>query len=161
MSVDARCAWTILRPRRPCWSHSCATTAPTFATSRPNWAGCWRDIPAWQWSASCTNDADAYPQDRPERLADQALRASWTFPYLVDHDQAVGRAYSAACTPDFFLFDAQRNLAYRGAFDESTPGNGKPVTGALLAAAIAHVAAGEPVPEPHRPSLGCSIKWRS
>lgn len=109
----------------------------------------------------CTNDADAYPQDRPERLADQALRASWTFPYLVDHDQAVGRAYSAACTPDFFLFDAQRNLAYRGAFDESTPGNGKPVTGALLAAAIAHVAAGEPVPEPHRPSLGCSIKWRS
>jgi peroxiredoxin len=109
----------------------------------------------------CTNDADAYPEDRPERLADQARRASWTFPYLVDHDQTVGRAYSAACTPDFFLFDAQRRLAYRGAFDESTPGNGKPVTGALLGAAISHVLAGEPVPEPHRPSMGCSIKWRS
>jgi peroxiredoxin len=109
----------------------------------------------------CTNDADAYPEDRPERLADQARRASWTFPYLVDRDQAVGRAYSAACTPDFFLYDTQRKLAYRGAFDESTPGNGKPVTGALLAAAIAHVLAGERVPEPHRPSMGCSIKWRS
>jgi peroxiredoxin len=109
----------------------------------------------------CTNDAGAYPEDRPERLADQARRASWTFPYLVDYDQTVGRAYAAACTPDFFLFDAQRRLAYRGAFDDSTPGNGKPVTGALLGAAISHVLAGEPVPEPHRPSMGCSIKWRS
>ena len=109
----------------------------------------------------CTNDADAYPEDRPERLADQARRASWTFPYLVDSDQTVGLAYSAACTPDFFLYDAARRLAYRGAFDESTPGNGKPVTGALLEAAITRVLAGEPVPEPHRPSMGCSIKWRS
>jgi peroxiredoxin len=109
----------------------------------------------------CTNDAEAYPEDRPERLADQAQRASWTFPYLVDRDQKVGQAYSAACTPDFFLYDERRRLAYRGAFDESTPGNDKPVTGALLGAAIAHVLAGEPVPEPHRPSMGCSIKWRS
>jgi peroxiredoxin len=109
----------------------------------------------------CTNDAEAYPDDRPERLADQARRASWTFPYLLDTDQTVGRAFAAACTPDFFLYDAQRRLAYRGAFDESTPGNDKPVTGALLGAAIAHVLAGEPVPEPHRPSMGCSIKWRS
>jgi peroxiredoxin len=109
----------------------------------------------------CTNDADAYPEDRPERLADQARRASWTFPYLVDKDQSVGRAYSAACTPDFFLYDAHRQLAYRGAFDESTPGNGKPVTGALLNQAISQVLAGETVPEPHRPSMGCSIKWRS
>ena len=109
----------------------------------------------------CTNDADAYPEDRPERLADQAQRASWTFPYLVDSDQTVGGAYGAACTPDFFLYDADRRLAYRGAFDESTPGNGKPVTGALLDSAITHVLAGERVPEPHRPSMGCSIKWRS
>jgi peroxiredoxin len=109
----------------------------------------------------CTNDAEAYPDDRPEKLAEQARRASWTFPYLVDADQTVGRAFAAACTPDFFLYDAQRRLAYRGAFDESTPGNGKPVTGALLGAAISHVLAGEPVPEPHRPSMGCSIKWRS
>ncbi|HET6918826.1 MAG TPA: thioredoxin family protein [Jiangellaceae bacterium] len=109
----------------------------------------------------CTNDAEAYPEDRPERLADQARRASWNFPYLVDVDQTVGRAYSAACTPDFFLYDAQRTLAYRGAFDESTPGNGRPVTGSLLDTAVSHVLAGEPVPEPHRPSMGCSIKWRS
>ena len=95
----------------------------------------------------CTNDSEAYPDDRPERLAEQARRASWTFPYLLDNDQTVGRAYAAACTPDFFLYDAQRRLAYRGAFDESTPGNGKPVTGALLGAAISQVLAGEPVPE--------------
>lgn len=108
----------------------------------------------------CTNDAEAYPDDRPERLADQARRASWTFPYLLDTEQTVGRAFAAACTPDFFLYDAQRRLAYRGAFDESTPGNGKPVTGALLSDAISRVLAGEPVPEPHRASMGCSIKWR-
>jgi peroxiredoxin len=109
----------------------------------------------------CTNDDDAYPDDRPERLAEQAQRAGWAFPYLVDHDQQVGRAYNAACTPDFFLYDRQRRLAYRGAFDESTPGNGKPVTGDLLRAAVEQVLAGKPVPEPHRPSMGCSIKWRS
>ena len=109
----------------------------------------------------CTNDWEAYPDDRPDRLADQARRASWTFPYLLDTEQTVGRAFAAACTPDFFLYDARRRLAYRGAFDESTPGNGKPVTGALLGAAISRVLAGEPVPEPHRPSMGCSIKWRS
>jgi peroxiredoxin len=108
----------------------------------------------------CTNDSEAYPDDRPERLADQARRASWTFPYLLDTEQTVGRAFAAACTPDFFLYDAPRGLAYRGAFDESTPGNGKPVTGALLSDAISHVLAGELVPEPHRPSMGCSIKWR-
>ncbi|WP_455359362.1 thioredoxin family protein [Streptomyces sp. SYSU K21746] len=109
----------------------------------------------------CANDADAYPDDRPERLGEQARRAAWTFPYLVDADQTVARSYQAACTPDFFLYDGRRRLAYRGAMDESTPGNGKPVTGELLDAAIAHVLAGEPVPEPHRPSMGCSVKWRS
>ena len=72
----------------------------------------------------------------------------------------MGRAYQAVCTPDFFLYDAAGRLAYRGAFDDSTPGNGRPVTGALLADAIDRVLRGEPVPEPHRPSLGCSIKWR-
>jgi peroxiredoxin len=108
----------------------------------------------------CSNDATAYPEDRPERLAAQASRAGWAFPYLVDHAQDVGRAYRAACTPDFFCYDANRRLAYRGALDESTPGNRKPVTGDLLRAAIEHVLAGEPVPEPHKPSMGCSIKWR-
>jgi peroxiredoxin len=109
----------------------------------------------------CPNDAEAYPDDRPERLAEQARRAGWTFPYLVDIDQTVGRAYRAACTPDFFLYDAQRRLAYRGALDDSSPGNGRPLTGADLRAAIEDVLAGKAVPEPHRPSMGCSIKWRS
>ncbi|MDT3444162.1 MULTISPECIES: thioredoxin family protein [unclassified Pseudofrankia] len=109
----------------------------------------------------CSNDAQAYPDDRPELLAEQARRAGWTFPYLVDGDQTVGRAYQAACTPDFFLYDVHRRLAYRGAFDESTPGNRRPVRGDLLEAAFVHVLVGEPVPEPHTPSMGCSIKWRS
>jgi peroxiredoxin len=108
----------------------------------------------------CANDTAAYPEDRPERLAEQAKRAGWGFPYLVDAEQTVARAYRAACTPDFFLYDARRRLAYRGAMDDSTPGSGKQVTGDLLEDAITRVLAGEPVPEPHRPSLGCSIKWR-
>jgi peroxiredoxin len=119
-----------------------------------------RDFPDLAVVGVCTNDTDAYPDDRPERLAEQAERSGWTFPYLVDGDQSVGRAYNAACTPDFFLYDAERALAYRGAFDESTPGNGKPVTGALLKGAIEHVLAGNSVPEPHQPSMGCSIKWK-
>jgi len=108
----------------------------------------------------CTNDADAYPEDSPARLAEQARRAGWRFPYLVDADQSVGRAYNAACTPDFFLYDGQRRLAYRGAFDDSTPRNGKPLTGDLLRSALELVLAGQPVPEPHQPAMGCSIKWR-
>lgn len=116
--------------------------------------------PELQAVAVCTNDADAYPDDAPERLAEQAARAGWDFPYLVDASQEVGRAFRAACTPDFFLYDAQGRLAYRGAMDGSTPGNGVPVTGELLDGAIRAVLAGRDVPEPHRPSLGCSIKWR-
>lgn len=108
----------------------------------------------------CTNDAESYPDDAPQHLAEQAERAGWSFPYLVDADQSVGRAFQAACTPDFFLFDARGRLAYRGAFDSSTPGNNEPVTGALLSAAIDAVLRGQSVPEPHRPSMGCSIKWR-
>ncbi len=108
----------------------------------------------------CSNDADSYPDDGPTGLAEQAARAGWSFPYLVDETQEVGRAFGAACTPDFFLYDADGRLAYRGAMDASTPGNGIPVTGELLDDAMARVLAGEPVPQPHRPSLGCSIKWR-
>ena len=109
----------------------------------------------------CSNDADAYPDDAPSALRAQAQRAGWTFPYLVDEDQDVAAAYDAACTPDFFLYDADRRLAYRGAFDESTPGNRKPLTGELLADAVRRVLAGELVPEPHRPSMGCSLKWKA
>lgn len=108
----------------------------------------------------CSNDAGSYPQDAPPGLLEQTHRAGWTFPYLVDESQAVARAFGAACTPDFFVYDASRQLAYRGAFDESTPGNQQPVTGHLLADAVRRVLDGQPVPEPHRPSMGCSIKWK-
>ena len=108
----------------------------------------------------CTNDTGSYPDDSADHLAEQAKRAGWSFPYLVDESQDVGRAYQAACTPDFFLYDGQRHLAYRGAMDGSTPGNNVALTGELLRAAIDHVLVGERVPEPHRPSMGCSIKWR-
>jgi peroxiredoxin len=109
----------------------------------------------------CCNDAVAYPDDSPERLAEQAQRAGWSFPYLVDAAQQVGRAYGAACTPDFFLYDTEQRLAYRGAYDGSTPGNNVPLSGDLLRDAITRVLAGHAVPEPHKPSMGCSIKWRT
>ena len=108
----------------------------------------------------CTNDADGYPQDAPAKLAEQAARAGWNFRYLVDTTQDVGRAFGAACTPDFFLYDAAGLLAYRGAMDASSPGNDIAPSGDLLDAAITDVLAGRPAPEPHRPSMGCSIKWR-
>jgi peroxiredoxin len=110
--------------------------------------------------AICANDAEAYPDDAVDRLREQVDRAGWGFPYLVDGTQEVARAYGAVCTPDFFVYGPDRLLAYRGAMDGSTPGNGVPVDGGLLRDAVAHVLAGEHVPQPHRPSLGCSIKWR-
>lgn len=107
-----------------------------------------------------SNDVESYPEDRPERMAEEAKEAGYVFPYLFDETQEVARAYRAACTPDFFLFDRDRRLVYRGQFDDSRPGNGVPVTGADLRAAIDAVLAGEkPSPE-QRPSLGCNIKWR-
>jgi peroxiredoxin len=109
--------------------------------------------------AISSNDIERYPDDAPPQLANQAERAGWAFPYLVDTDQTVARAYGAVCTPDLFVYGPDRRLAYRGAFDTSTPGNGEPVTGADLTNAIELVAAGQPVPEPHRPSMGCGIKW--
>lgn len=115
------------------------------------------DIPA---VAICSNDTTAYPDDAPEGLRAQAERAGWTLPYLIDASQDVARAYNAACTPDFFLYDADLKLAYRGAFDDSTPKNGKPLDGAHLRRALDAVRAGEAVPEPHHPSMGCGIKWR-
>lgn len=108
----------------------------------------------------CANDAQQYPDDDRDGLAAQAARAGFTFPYLIDESQEVARSYRAACTPDFFLFDRNRRLAYRGAFDASTPGNGKPVTGADLDDAISAVLAERDVPEPHRPAMGCGIKWK-
>jgi peroxiredoxin len=108
----------------------------------------------------CSNDTDAYPTDGPEGLAEQAARAGFGFPYLIDADQQAALAYRAMCTPDLFVYDAQRKLVYRGAFDDSTPSNGMRVTGERLRAALDHVLRGEPAPEPHRPSMGCSLKWK-
>jgi peroxiredoxin len=106
------------------------------------------------------NDVTNYPEDSPARMAEEARSAGYTFPYLFDATQAVARAYRAACTPDFFLFDAERRLVYRGQFDASRPGNGLPVTGAELRNAVEAVLAGKPVSANQKPSLGCNIKWR-
>jgi len=110
--------------------------------------------------AISANDPEAYPDDAPDRLAQEGRARGYTFPYLFDETQAVARAYTAACTPDFFLFDAERRLAYRGRFDASRPGSRVPVTGADLRRAIDAVLGGESVPAEQYPSLGCSIKWR-
>jgi hypothetical protein len=93
-------------------------------------------------------------------MAAEARSAGWNFPYLFDESQAVARAYRAACTPDFFVFDAQRRLAYRGQFDDSRPGNGRPVTGADLRAAVSALLGGQPVSARQIPSMGCNIKWK-
>jgi peroxiredoxin len=110
--------------------------------------------------AISANDAANYPDDSPESLAEQADKAGFVFPYLYDESQAVARAYAAACTPDFFLFDKARKLAYRGQLDDSRPGNGKPVTGRDLRAALDAVLADRPAPSDQRPSAGCNIKWK-
>lgn len=107
------------------------------------------------------NDVVSYPEDRPERMAEEARAAGYVFPYLFDETQAVAKAYQAACTPDFFLFDRDRKLVYRGQFDGSRPGNDVPVTGADLRAAVDALLAGRPISADQRPSLGCNIKWRA
>jgi thiol-disulfide isomerase/thioredoxin len=110
--------------------------------------------------AICSNDIQNYPDDGPDGLTEQVHRAGFTFPYLLDETQQVALAYRAACTPDFFLYDAGRRLAYRGEFDESRPRNDVPVTGKALRAALDLVLTGQPVPEPQVPSRGCGIKWK-
>lgn len=110
--------------------------------------------------AISSNDAENYPDDAPSSLAQQALKLGFIFPYLYDETQEVARAYDATCTPDFFLFDAKGNLAYRGQLDSSRPGNDIPVTGRDLRAALKAVIAGEPVNADQHPSVGCNIKWK-
>lgn len=107
-----------------------------------------------------SNDTDAYPDDAPEHMLTTARGWGWDFPYLLDGDQSVAKSYRAACTPDFFVFDAERRLAYRGQFDDARPGNDVPVTGGDLNAAVQALLAGEPVPTEQRASMGCNIKWR-
>jgi peroxiredoxin len=107
-----------------------------------------------------SNDADTYPDDGPEKMAAEAKSRGYTFPYLYDATQAVAKAYRAACTPDFFLFDSRHQLVYRGQLDSSRPDNGIPVTGQDLRAALDNVLSGKPVSSEQRASLGCNIKWR-
>jgi thiol-disulfide isomerase/thioredoxin len=106
------------------------------------------------------NDAKSHPEDAPPRMAEEIERVGYVFPYLYDESQATAKAYRAACTPDFFLFDRERRLVYRGQFDDSRPGNGRPVTGADLRAAADAVLGGRPVPAAQKPSVGCNIKWK-
>ncbi|MEZ6124371.1 MAG: thioredoxin family protein [Planctomycetaceae bacterium] len=108
-----------------------------------------------------SNDVDAYPQDGPEKMKQEAAAAGYRFPYLFDADQSVAKAYKAACTPDIFLFDADHSLVYRGQFDDSRPGNGRPVTGADLKAACDAVLAGNTVSTDQKASIGCNIKWKA
>jgi len=105
------------------------------------------------------NDVTNYPQDAPEKMAEEKRQRGYTFPYLFDETQEVAKAYRAACTPDIFLFDADHKLYYRGQFDESRPDQGAP-TGADLDQAVNKLLAGEPAPEEQRPSAGCNIKWK-
>jgi peroxiredoxin len=106
------------------------------------------------------NDVEAYPDDAPEEMARLAARKDFTFPYLLDESQDVALAYQAACTPDFYLFDRDRRLAYHGRFDGSSPGNGVAVTGMDLRAAADALLLDRPLAARQTPSVGCSIKWR-
>ncbi|HUJ45078.1 MAG TPA: thioredoxin family protein [Opitutaceae bacterium] len=106
------------------------------------------------------NDVAAYPEDSPARMKTEAKAAGYTFPYLFDETQAVAKTYRAACTPDLYLFDRDRKLVYRGQFDDSRPGNGRPVTGADLRAACDAVLEGRTPAAAQTPSIGCNIKWK-
>jgi peroxiredoxin len=110
--------------------------------------------------AISSNDANTYPDDAPDGLKEMAETLGFNFPYCYDEDQEIAKAYTAACTPDFFLFDEARALVYRGQLDGSRPGNDIPVTGADLRAAIDAVLADKPVDANQMPSLGCNIKWK-
>lgn len=110
--------------------------------------------------AISANDAAHRAEDGPEHMAREVRERGYVFPYLYDESQQVAKAYRAACTPDFFLFDRERRLVYRGQFDDSRPGNGVPVTGRDMRAAVDAVLAGRPAPDEQTPSIGCNIKWQ-
>lgn len=110
--------------------------------------------------AISSNDSKNYPDDAPPKLKEMAQRLGFTFPFCHDETQEVAKSYRAACTPEFYLFDQDRRLAYHGQLDDSRPGNNKPVTGCDLRAAIQAVLTDKPVDGNQRPSIGCSIKWK-
>jgi peroxiredoxin len=107
-----------------------------------------------------SNDAANYPADSPAKMAEEAKSAGYIFPYLYDETQEAAKAYRAACTPDLYLFDKDQRLVYRGQFDDSRPGNGIPVTGKDVRAALDTLLAGKPVSPHQKPSIGCNIKWK-
>ncbi len=111
--------------------------------------------------AICSNDVSTHPDDSPAKMTTTASQWGLSFPYLFDESQEVAKAYRAACTPDFFLFDANHKLAYRGQLDDSRPKNDAPVTGADLRAAMDAIASGKSPPEKQIPSIGCNIKWKA
>ena len=108
-----------------------------------------------------SNDVENYPDDSPEKMSLTAIRLGYTFPYLFDETQEVARAYDAACTPDFFLFDKDLKLVYRGQLDDARPGNGILVTGKDLRAALEALIAGKEITQDQKPSMGCNIKWKN
>ncbi len=110
--------------------------------------------------AISSNDAARYPADAPAKMAEEAKAAGYSFPYLYDEAQSVAKAYRAACTPDFYVFDGSRRLVYRGQFDDSRPGNKLPTTGSDLRSTLDAVLAVKPVLQEQKPSLGCNIKWK-
>jgi peroxiredoxin len=107
-----------------------------------------------------SNNPATHPADSPEQMVHEVQERGYTFPYLFDETQEVAKAYRAACTPDFYVFDAQRTLAYRGQMDASRPDGGRPATGSDLRAALDAVLAGRPAPADQKPSIGCNIKWK-
>ncbi|MGE0589098.1 MAG: thioredoxin family protein [Cyclobacteriaceae bacterium] len=113
------------------------------------------------FAAINSNDVQSHPEDSPDKMTQVARSLGYSFPYLYDETQQVARAYDAACTPDFFLFDAELRLVYRGQLDGSRPGNDVPVTGEDLRAAMNLLLEGKPISEDQKPSLGCNIKWKA
>ena len=111
--------------------------------------------------AIASNDVSNYPADSPEQMVAEAEARGYHFPYLYDETQEVAKAYAAACTPDFYVFDAKHQLAYRGQFDSSRPESGNPITGADLRAAVEAVLAGQALANDQKPSVGCNIKWKA
>ncbi len=107
-----------------------------------------------------SNDVENYPDDSPEKMKEVAEEKGYKFPYLFDETQEVAKAYDAACTPDFFVYDRALKCVYRGQFDDSRPGNGKPVTGKDMRMALDSIVAGEAVDWEQIPSIGCNIKWK-
>jgi len=107
-----------------------------------------------------SNDVENYPADSPEHMKKDAERLGYPFPYLFDDTQEIAKAYQAACTPDFYIFDGELKCVYRGQMDDSRPGNGKPVTGDHIREALENLLAGETVSDIQIPSIGCNIKWK-